>query len=75
MSDPQVLAREMLLRIDYGGNLGEVPIPGLVTKLSKTPGKIDKPCPSPGQDNDDIYRNLLDYDSGRLETLTKDRII
>lgn len=75
MSDPQVLAREMLLKIDYGGNLGEVPIPGLVTKLSKTPGKIDKPCPSPGQDNDEIYRNLLGYESGTLENLAKDRVI
>jgi formyl-CoA transferase len=65
----------MLAKIDYGGNLGVLPVPGLVPKLSKTPGKIDKPCPFPGQDNQDIYGKLLGYDSTHLEELAGEGVI
>lgn len=75
MSDPQVRAREMLVDIDYGGDLGTVPVPGVVTKLSKTPGKIDKPCPLPGQNNQEIYSELLGLDSRDLERLSNEGVI
>lgn len=75
MSDPQVRAREMLVDIDYGGDLGTVPVPGVVTKLSKTPGKIGKPCPLPGQNNEEIYSELLGLDSRDLESLSNEGII
>jgi len=75
MSDPQVRAREMLVDIDYGGDLGTVPVPGVVTKLSKTPGKLNKPCPLPGQDNQEIYSKLLRLDSRDLENLSNEGII
>ncbi|MFN8556713.1 MAG: CoA transferase [Dehalococcoidia bacterium] len=38
---------------------GSVPIPGVVPKLSATPGAIYAPAPEVGQHNDEIYRGLL----------------
>jgi CoA:oxalate CoA-transferase len=75
MADPQVLAREMLVNIDYGKDLGTIPVPGLPVKLSKTRCRLDRPAPGPGQDNREIYRKILGYDSDMLDTLRKEEII
>ncbi len=75
MADPQVLAREMLVNIDYGKDLGTIPVPGLPVKLSKTRGRLDRPAPGPGQDNREVYRKILGYDSDMLDTLRKEKII
>ena len=44
---------------------GEVYLPGVPIKLSKTPGKIG-PVPMPGQHTDEILGDLLGYDAIRL---------
>ncbi|MFC1824978.1 CaiB/BaiF CoA transferase family protein [Thermodesulfobacteriota bacterium] len=75
MADPQVQAREMLVDIDYGGDLGQVPVPGVVVKMSKTPGMIDEPCPSPGQDNKEVYGKILGMEDNELESLAVEGII
>ncbi len=75
MADPQVLAREMLVNIDYGEDLGTIPVPGLPVKLSKTRGRLDRPAPRPGQDNKEVYMKILGYDSEMLDILTKEEII
>jgi len=75
MADPQVLAREMLVNIDYGKDLGAVPVPGLPVKLSRTPGRVDSPAPRPGQDNVEVYGNILGYDPDMLDTLKTQGII
>jgi len=75
MADPQVQAREMLVDIDYGGDLGQVPVPGVVVKISKTPGRIDKPCPSPGQDNKEVYGKILRLKKNELDNLEEEGII
>ena len=75
ISDPQVRAREMLVDVDYGPDLGIMPIPGLVTKMSKSPGKIDSPCPSPGQDNQEVYARILGYGPEELKQLESEGVI
>jgi CoA:oxalate CoA-transferase len=58
IEDPQIKAREMLVDIDQPG-VGKVPVPGIVVKMSETPGKISAPAPLLGQHNREIYHGLL----------------
>ena len=68
-------AHANLVNIDYGKDLGQVPVPGMVVKMSRTPGKIAAPSPLPGQDNEEIYGKILGYHSEHLQTLTQKGII
>ena len=75
LSDPQVREREMLVDLDCGEDFGIMPIPGLVTKLSKSPGHIVSPVPLPGQDNKEVYGKLLGYSAEDLTRLMREKII
>lgn len=75
-SDPHVQARRMLEYADLGADgLERVPICGIPVKLSQTPGSIDQPPPKIGQHNDWCYRQLLGYDTGKIDALTSAGII
>ena len=53
MSDPQYLAREMI--VDSPTSDGKpLKVPGIVPKLSLTPGRIAYPAPKLGEHNDDL---------------------
>jgi CoA:oxalate CoA-transferase len=60
LEEPQVLAREMLLEVEFPGS-GKVPIPGVDIKISRTPGQITKRAPFLGEDNEAVYCRLLGY--------------
>ena len=52
-SDPQYLAREMIVEAeDTDGNA--IKLPGIVPKLSLTPGRIAHPAPELGQHDEEI---------------------
>jgi len=74
MQDPQVAARDMIAYLDYPG-LGRLPIPGLPIKLSLTPASIDSPAPRLGEQNEDVYRDLLGFTPETLERLRADDVI
>lgn len=74
LNDPQVQAREMLVDIDYPG-LGEVPVPGVVVKLSETPGGIERRAPAVGEHNEEVYCGLLGLPREELSTLWEERVI
>ena len=57
-NDPRVQNREMIVNVDHPG-LGKIPIPGVVPKLSATPGKVEKCAPRVGEHNEEVYANLL----------------
>ena len=53
MTDPQYLAREMI--VDTPTSDGKpLKVPGIVPKLSLTPGQIAHPAPNLGEHNDDL---------------------
>lgn len=58
ISDPQFLARGMIQEIDLPG-YGPVKFPGIVPKLTETPGRIKWLGPELGQHNDEIYLERL----------------
>jgi len=71
--DPHVWEREMLVKMD-DPVAGEMYLPGLTIKFSKTPGKLG-PVPTPGQHTDEILGGLLGYDAGKIEALRAAKVV
>ncbi len=67
--DPHLWEREMLVAMD-DPLAGEMYVPGVTIKLSKTPGRLG-PVPTPGQHTDEILSRLLRYDATTLEGLRR----
>jgi CoA:oxalate CoA-transferase len=65
--DPHLWEREMLVKMD-DAVAGEMFVPGVTVKMSKTPGRVG-PVPTPGQHTDEVLRGLLGYDAARLSAL------
>jgi len=74
VNDPQVAAREMLIDIPYPG-IGNVPVPGVVIKMSETPGAIERPSPKPGEHNQEVYSSLLGFTPQKLAELKSEGVI
>src|SRR5262249_53881716 len=57
LSDPHTLARDMVVDLVHP-NAGSVKALGVPVKLSATPGAVDRPAPTLGQDNTTILTEL-----------------
>ncbi len=71
--DPHVWEREMLVKMD-DAVAGEMYVPGVTIKMSKTPGRLG-PVPTPGQHTDELLSGILGYDRSRLDELRRAGII
>nr|WP_170008646.1 CoA transferase [Bacillus fonticola] len=75
VSDPHYLAREMIVNVDHP-QLGNFPMPGIVPKLSRTPGKIKSAgAETVGKNNGDVYRHMLDLSEEDIRSLREEGII
>lgn len=75
VEDPQYKEREMIVSVDHP-ELGEFPMPGIVPKLSRTPGKVTKPgAEVMGKDNESIYHSLLGLSNEEIRELQNNNII
>ena len=70
---PHLWEREMLVKMP-DPLAGEVHVPGLTIKFSKTPGKLG-PVPTPGQHTDEILSQVLNYDETRIAQLRAEAVI
>jgi CoA:oxalate CoA-transferase len=68
--DPHLWEREMLVKMD-DAIAGEMYVPGVAIKLSKTPGRVG-PVPTPGQHTDEVLGSVLGYDSAQIEALRRE---
>jgi crotonobetainyl-CoA:carnitine CoA-transferase CaiB-like acyl-CoA transferase len=71
--DPHLWEREMLVKM-ADPVAGEMYVPGVTIKLSKTPGRVG-PVPTPGQHTDEVLRDVLGLDAASVATLRRDRAI
>ncbi|MBI4296528.1 MAG: CoA transferase, partial [Chloroflexi bacterium] len=74
LTDPQVLAREMVPPLDYPG-LGTLHVPGIPMKMSLTPGSISTPSPKLGEHNEEVYGGLLGLSSEKVAGLKEKGVI
>ncbi|MBI2869680.1 MAG: CoA transferase [Chloroflexi bacterium] len=73
VSDPQLLARDMIVEIDQPGS-GRLKMPGSVLKLSRTPGDPVAPSPGLGQHNQEVYTDL-GLTAADIEALRREGVI
>ncbi|MBI1987569.1 MAG: CoA transferase [Nitrospinae bacterium] len=72
--DPHYRARGNILTVEDPA-LGSVKMQDVVPKLSLTPGKVRSAGPLLGQHNEEIYRNLLDFQGEELGGLREEGVI
>jgi len=73
-ADPHYKERENLVEV-FHPTLGKMTIPGIVPKLSATPGEIKWIGPDLGAHNREIYEDLLGVTSEELKELKADGVI
>lgn len=75
LEDPHYEAREMLVPVEHPV-LGEFRMPGIVPKLSRTPGKIKQPGSNTmGEHNDEVYSELLQYTEAQINSWKENQVI
>jgi succinyl-CoA:(S)-malate CoA-transferase subunit A len=73
-ADEQFLARENLARVSDDG-IDDLVIPGVVPRLSRTPGRITNLGPTLGNATEQVLQDLLGLASAEIERLRQQRII
>jgi succinyl-CoA---D-citramalate CoA-transferase len=74
VKDEQYRSREMILQAQIE-DIGTVAMPGLVPKLSETPGTIEWYGGEPGRHNEEVYCKLLGLSQGEMEQLSRQGVI
>jgi CoA:oxalate CoA-transferase len=73
-NDPQLLSREMIIDVDQPLS-GKVKTPGSPFKLSRTPGNVNYPAPSLGENNYEVYSGMLGFNEQEVSELKQSGII
>ncbi len=73
-ADPHFEAREQLVPVTEP-DIGEVVIPGVIPKLSETPGRIRNLGPALGNANDEVYGDILGFGADEILDLKAKGII
>jgi crotonobetainyl-CoA:carnitine CoA-transferase CaiB-like acyl-CoA transferase len=74
VEDEQYHARDMLLETEIEG-IGTVKMPGLVPKLSETPGQVEWYGGPLGAHNEEVYGGLLGLSTEEIERLSEEGVI
>ncbi|MEM7080738.1 MAG: CoA transferase [Pseudomonadota bacterium] len=72
--DPHYAARDSLIAID-DPEQGPVQMPGVIPKLTGSPGQVRHTGPHLGEHNDEVYQELLGLSADTLEDLAAEGII
>jgi crotonobetainyl-CoA:carnitine CoA-transferase CaiB-like acyl-CoA transferase len=72
--DPHYREREMIVDVPAEG-AGTLPQPGVVPKLSLTPGRVDHAGPAMGRHTDEVLSGLLGMSAAEIAGLRADRVI
>ena len=72
--DPHYAARENLLKI-HDSRVGDVVVPNVVPRLSKTPGSVESLGPSLGAHNREVFEGLLGMTPAEVDALASRKVI
>jgi len=73
-NDPHYAARQDIVEVSHP-DFGTIKMPGIVPKLSATPGSIKWVGPKLGEHNRIVYKNLLGLDDKEIDELKEKKII
>ena len=73
-SDPHFAARENIITVPVPG-IGDVPVPGVFPKLSRTPGKVRSLGPELGNANEEVYGEGLGLTAEDMAALKRKGVI
>jgi crotonobetainyl-CoA:carnitine CoA-transferase CaiB-like acyl-CoA transferase len=73
-AEPHYRERDMIIDVPEA-TLGSLPQPGVVPKLSRTPGRVTHAGPPMGQDNETILSELLQMSAAEIAALRQERVI
>ena len=73
-ADPHFMARQVLTRV-MEDDIGEVVVPSVMPRLSKTPGRITNLGPALGNATDAVMREVLGFNDDQLAQLHQARVI
>lgn len=74
LADEHFIARESIVEVQHP-KYDNLKMQNVFPRLSATPGSIKWAGPALGQHNEEVYRELLGYDTADLERLKQDGII
>jgi crotonobetainyl-CoA:carnitine CoA-transferase CaiB-like acyl-CoA transferase len=74
VSDPHYQARGMIKEVSIEG-IGKLKVPGIVPKLSATPGEIEWVGPKLGQHNEEVLTNILGMKKEEIHSLVEKGIV
>ncbi|MCK6257357.1 CoA transferase [Fictibacillus sp. KIGAM418] len=74
MEDPHFIARKMICELDVDG-LGKLKVPGIVPKMSKTPGSINWPGPKLGEHTEEVLKGKLGITNSQYEEWQEEGIL
>ena len=72
--DPHFAARGNIASV-ADPELGTIRMQNVVSRLSRTPGRIDHAGPKLGEHNDEVYGNWLEMEPEEIVALRRDRVI
>jgi succinyl-CoA---D-citramalate CoA-transferase len=73
-TEPHYRERDMIIDVPEP-TLGSLPQPGVVPKLSRTPGRVTHAGPPLGQNTEEILRDLLQMSPSEIEQLRREGAI
>ena len=73
-AEEQFWVRDTLTRVD-DERIGDLAVPGVVPRLSETPGKIRHLGRGLGENNSEVFRDWLDIGESELAALKKDGVV
>lgn len=74
VTDPHYNARGMIREVEVEG-IGKLKVPGIVPKLSETPGDIDWCGPKLGEHTEEVLTNILHMKSEEIERLKQNNVV
>jgi crotonobetainyl-CoA:carnitine CoA-transferase CaiB-like acyl-CoA transferase len=74
LEDPHFRARESITRV-ADDDFGSVAVPGVVPRLSATPGEARSAGPAPGAHNAEVYGHWLGLSEAEQASLARDGVI
>jgi crotonobetainyl-CoA:carnitine CoA-transferase CaiB-like acyl-CoA transferase len=73
-ADPHYRARDMIIEVPAEG-LGTLPQPGVIPKLSRTPGRVTHAGAAMGRHTDEILSGVLGMSADEIAQLRAEKVI